>query len=343
MNKMIVVFLTWIFSNYAMRADGLYKTIKRIRYLPDNPITYSLYGLVEENGTTIDEPKYMVLHTFTNGFFWAARPFTDFSDSTALLLSPHGEELTKPMFKIFLDDVMNTFWEFNTATMVSTAFESNSVLWGAYVYTDGFIQPTGFEWKGRFCNSTFGIIKVDGTNALWDIKQRKVIPTVPYLDFDPVHISSRFIPVRLGSQWGVVDSFGQYTPLDSANLLTTEFAPETATQENTFSSNSSVLEKGDFPKTDKDFKGSNPIPITEYEEIRPFECGYAAVCKDSKWGFIDETGSCVVSPAFEDVKNVHNGFFRGKKEQKWGIFSLSGKCTLNPEFDDIILSSENME
>ncbi len=49
------------------------------------------------------------------------------------------------------------------------------------------------------------------------------------------------------------------------------------------------------------------IVAPKYEQARDFCNGFAAVCQDDKWGFIDKSGKEVIEVKYDDVDNFENG------------------------------------
>ena len=63
---------------------------------------------------------------------------------------------------------------------------------------------------------------------------------------------------------------------------------------------------------------SNSIVIApQYEEVRPFEDGYAAVKLNGKWGYINENGEMVIEPRYDWAGYVSEGV---------AVTLVSGEC-----------------
>ena len=68
--------------------------------------------------------------------------------------------------------------------------------------------------------------------------------------------------------------------------------------------------------------------------LEPIEIG-------DSYGFIDKTGSIVISPQFDDIHPFSNGLAavqvfskdKGKYKGKWGYIDNSGKFVIQPQFD----------
>lgn len=78
---------------------------------------------------------------------------------------------------------------------------------------------------------------------------------------------------------------------------------------------------------------------------RDFVDGLAAVMRDGKWEFIDESGSTVVSvPDAQNVRAAHRGvfWFQQTDSKKWGLRDLTGKTLLEPTYDVVLPFSEGL-
>ena len=72
----------------------------------------------------------------------------------------------------------------------------------------------------------------------------------------------------------------------------------------------------------------------EWDNWVLFDDGYAIVCKDNKYGFIDENGSLFVDCTYENLKGFgENGLAPAKKGNKWGYINKSGEVVLDFKWD----------
>lgn len=60
--------------------------------------------------------------------------------------------------------------------------------------------------------------------------------------------------------------------------------------------------------------------------------GYAAVCMDGKWGFVDEDGELVLPCQYDDAQSFQNGFAAVCMDGKWGYIDEQGTVVIQPEF-----------
>ncbi|OWA34227.1 hypothetical protein B9G55_18065 [Saccharibacillus sp. O16] len=75
----------------------------------------------------------------------------------------------------------------------------------------------------------------------------------------------------------------------------------------------------------------------QYNEVKPFSEGLAAVRKGKLWGFVDKSGKVVIQPQYE---RVVEGFSEGlaavrKAGGKWTYINKSGKATLTAAYDEV--------
>jgi hypothetical protein len=75
-----------------------------------------------------------------------------------------------------------------------------------------------------------------------------------------------------------------------------------------------------------------------YEDVKPFAdgCGYAAVKKDGKWGFVTFLGSELREFSFEDAKSFCGELAAVKKDDKWGVIDTSLEFVIEPIFDEVL-------
>ncbi len=64
------------------------------------------------------------------------------------------------------------------------------------------------------------------------------------------------------------------------------------------------------------------VTRNEYDKVGSFSEGYFTVCKDGKWGIIDENGTLVCDVIFDDLSTVYNGRVFVIKDGKAGILDL---------------------
>jgi len=83
-------------------------------------------------------------------------------------------------------------------------------------------------------------------------------------------------------------------------------------------------------------KGEYAI-IPQFDRAFGFHNGIAAIEIDSKWGFIDKTGTRFILPQFEDVEprwQFSNGLALVKSKGKWGYIDKRGYFCIPAKFDE---------
>jgi hypothetical protein len=77
------------------------------------------------------------------------------------------------------------------------------------------------------------------------------------------------------------------------------------------------------------------ISKTVYEDARPFvDDTYAAVKKDGKWGFIDNSGNFVIKPKYEDAYSFCHGLAPAYENGLWGYINTDGRWAVEPQFKE---------
>ena len=62
--------------------------------------------------------------------------------------------------------------------------------------------------------------------------------------------------------------------------------------------------------------------------------GFAAVCNDGKWGFINSDGELIIDYAFEDADSFQNGFAAVCQDDLWGYIDEEGYMAIEPQFTE---------
>ncbi|MGN1304131.1 MAG: WG repeat-containing protein [Oscillospiraceae bacterium] len=68
----------------------------------------------------------------------------------------------------------------------------------------------------------------------------------------------------------------------------------------------------------------------------------AAVSLNGSWGYIDESGSFVIEPQFDEAYNfASNGLAVVRISDKWGYIDTNGNLAIEPQFDDEYVFTDN--
>ncbi len=62
--------------------------------------------------------------------------------------------------------------------------------------------------------------------------------------------------------------------------------------------------------------------------------GYAAVCQNGKWGFVNADGEIVIDCQFDDAQSFSNGFAAVCQNRKWGYIDESESLVVKTEFEE---------
>lgn len=73
--------------------------------------------------------------------------------------------------------------------------------------------------------------------------------------------------------------------------------------------------------------------VFEYAKAFP-DAGYAAVCRDGKWGYVNEKGEVVIDCQFEDARSFQNGYAAVYQDGKWGYIDASGTVVVPYTFEE---------
>src|SRR4030042_1078127 len=99
-----------------------------------------------------------------------------------------------------------------------------------------------------------------------------------------------------------------------------------------------IVQKGKWGYIDK----SGTIVITpQFDKVRFFSDSLAVVRIGVKWGYIDTSGKIVITPKFDLAMNFKDGLAVVQIGDKWGYIDKSGKYVITPQFDFALNFSDN--
>ena len=88
-------------------------------------------------------------------------------------------------------------------------------------------------------------------------------------------------------------------------------------------------------------KKGKRIGELEFDDAKCFsDTGYAAVCKDGLWGYIDKDGELLIDYKYEDAQSFHNGFAAVCEDGLWGYIDETGTLVIKPQFEQASAISE---
>ena len=74
--------------------------------------------------------------------------------------------------------------------------------------------------------------------------------------------------------------------------------------------------------------------IEVYDELQPFNEGYAAVRRGKKWGYINIKGEEVIACSFDDADFFSEGFAAVYKDERWGFIDTNGNIVIPMEYEE---------
>lgn len=132
------------------------------------------------------------------------------------------------------------------------------------------------------------------------------------------------------NQIGAAESDGKWALIDSKGKEKTEYIyEEVAADEYGI-----VCYQGRvFVKVDGKYKLINKkgkaISDDKFDDVKPFtETGYAAVCKDNKWGFVDTDGKLVIDYQYDDALSFSNGYAAVCSKNLWGYIDVDNNLII---------------
>ncbi len=85
-----------------------------------------------------------------------------------------------------------------------------------------------------------------------------------------------------------------------------------------------------------DRKGEWVVRPHQFTTIRRFSEGLApCLSKSRKWGFIDRAGKIVIKNEWDEVRDFSDGFAAVRRGNLWGFINRSGNVVAKPEWDEV--------
>lgn len=132
--------------------------------------------------------------------------------------------------------------------------------------------------------------------------------------------------VKLDEMWSLVDTEG--------NVITDKLYEDIAMDEKlVVYRNERIFVYEDYYYYMIDETGKQ-IGDGQYQDVDVFnDETYAAVKIDDKWGFIDNTGTVVIEPIYEEAQSFSNGYAAVKFAGAWGFINLENELVIEYQFD----------
>lgn len=146
------------------------------------------------------------------------------------------------------------------------------------------------------------------------------------MEFESIGMSSNgYFVAKSGGLYGIIDiSTNWLIPPEFDEIITDEFGRG-------FSQNAVfVRHLGNIYLLVDESRIAGP-----FEDARPFsDTGFAAVKRNGKWGFIDNTGTTVIDYIFDDADSFSMHLAAVRIGDYWGYISLRGDVVIAPQFSD---------
>jgi hypothetical protein len=142
--------------------------------------------------------------------------------------------------------------------------------------------------------------------------------------------TSGIAPVKINGKWGVVNASDEI-------LITNEYDEiirdnigriTDKTGKNIFALKNGKTILLQYDSENNTYKETD---IT-FDNARPFNGSYAAVCIDGKWGFVDQTGKIVIECQYEDALSFGQHLAAVKIDGLWGYINTYGDIAIEPQF-----------
>jgi hypothetical protein len=78
-----------------------------------------------------------------------------------------------------------------------------------------------------------------------------------------------------------------------------------------------------------------------FEHMKPFAHGLAAVKVDGKYGYVDQQGTLIIKPQYDDAYPFDQGLAGVAQEGKYGLIDRTGKLVVPLEYDHITYFHED--
>lgn len=166
---------------------------------------------------------------------------------------------------------------------------------------------------------------VAGKDGKYGFLDENLVQSEEFVWDDLTGLKNGIAAAKSGDEWFLINEKGKEKGEERFTDIVTDDDGFCSSQERLF------VKKG---KTYQmvDTKGKTIGELT-FDDARAFtEKGYAAVCKDGKWGFINEDGELVLDYAYDDAQSFQNGFAAVCTDGKWGYIDEEGNLVIQPDF-----------
>lgn len=198
---------------------------------------------------------------------------------------------------------------------------------GDYIYIDMDGQtrmvPDGVYENLGMINSERAVASKDGK---YGYLNREMEPAAEFVWEDLTGISNGVGAGKKNGKWALINKDGKEKTEFLYDDVIRDVNGFCAGQKRIF-----VKEQGSYHIVNQKGKA---IGDETFDDAKAFnEEGYAAVCKNGKWGFVDGEGNLVIDYRYEDADSFRNGFAAVRKDNLWGYIDEEGNLVVEPIFD----------
>lgn len=251
--------------------------IKHVRSFSDGRAAImpnKLWGFIDTNGDLVIEAKYSEMTDFYGGYAAVKR------DKEFFVIDKQGNET--PI------DIVDIKGVKHFSEGLAPYYDSNK-LYGLIDTQGNVVVPAQFASVGYFCDGlawakeNFGKIGYINKKGEWAVQPQF---TMAY-DFDK---SSGRARVKGDDGWVYVNKDGETISMDNTDI---------------WGDFHEGLSKGRVGELMGFYNANMEYEIEpQFENVRDFKNGHAAVRKNFKWGIIDKKGNWVIIPIFDGIRDV---------------------------------------
>lgn len=326
---------------------------------------HGAWGFIDRSGSFVIKPEFYIAYSFVDGLAMVMEKSVDgtwgFIDKTGRMV------ITRKS-----GDVVSNFSEGRAAVKTNGR-------WGFIDKSGSFVIEPAFDWVSSFDNGSalvkvdltswhidtngrrierketedkkerhfcdgLALVKIDGKYGFMDRSGKLVAP--PKFDNADDFSGGRAL-VRINGKFGFIDTSGNFVVKpkfywvgefnENRALVILTHCDKYDIQRAPFSSLPAGYDS-DYSDISQDMKGyvdqSGTLIIKpRFEDAKNFYEGRALVKTDGKWGFIDTSGTFIVKPIFEAIGDFSEGLAPVKINETWGFIDKTGRVVITPKFD----------
>lgn len=303
------------------------QNINRIIYLGDflGILVKDKYGVIDENGNQIIEPKFDEITGFKDGFATAS------IDKKWGLINEKGDFIVEPKYNYL-------------------AYVGKGIYSALINEKMGLINEKGdfiIEPKYDFI-SNYNLLKRDSGLYIVTLNKKNGIinkkgDIILEINYDSIKLLTKNTTsiIKSNDKYGVIDENGKVIiepKLDNLPILN--------------DSNITYFVK---EKSKLNYKDGNPIFNKKYGlldntgkviveakfDFLAFQNGVGIVKVENKWGVINQKGNFIINPKFEDIdlNGFKNDLLVVKSGNKWGVIDQKGNFIITPKYDELYFGS----